>query len=90
MSIASFIAKTGENPNFIAFAAHSGVAAFTVSRFPTGIIRYIAAGAAVVAAAAKEFIFDFKYEQTPLQTFKDSVLDFAGYITGILAGLLIP
>ena len=90
MTLSSFIAKSGENQNFIAFMAHSGTAAFVVSRFPAGVLRYLAALIALLLAAVKEFIFDLKYEHTPPQTLKDSILDFAGYACGLLAGVLIP
>jgi hypothetical protein len=35
MSLSSFIAKTGQDPNFVAFMAHSGFAYFVVHQgFP--------------------------------------------------------
>ncbi len=90
MSIQSFIAKTGESPNFIAFMAHSGVAAYVVSRFPYGLPRVIVASIFTILAATKEFWFDLHYEKTPPQTLADSALDFAGYVTGIVVGALVP
>ncbi len=86
----AFIAKTGENPNFIAFMAHSGVAAYLSSRFPYGVPRMLASGVGAVLAGIKEFWFDLRNEKTPPQTFLDSLLDFVGYMTGLIVGNLVP
>jgi hypothetical protein len=86
MSIISFIADTGENPNFVAFMAHSGVA-FFVMTLAHG--SYTAAAICIGAALAKEYGFDLRYEKNPPQTVKDSTLDFAGYLTGIVLGLVM-
>ncbi len=90
MRIQAWIAKTGESPDFIAFMAHSGVAAYLVNLFPYGVPRILAAIVALILAAIKEFWFDLHYEKTPTQTLADSALDFAGYVTGILIGVFIP
>ncbi|MHB8414009.1 MAG: hypothetical protein ACYDB1_01245 [Acidiferrobacteraceae bacterium] len=88
--VSTFVAALGENPNFVAFMAHGFAAAYISSRFPHGLPRLIASGAAVVVAAVKEFWFDLRYEKTPPQTFHDSLLDFIGYMTGLVVGNLVP
>ena len=85
--LTALISGIGENPKFIAFMAHSGVAATVLLLF-SGWHQYAAAGAAVIAAGAKEFIYDLKYEKTPPQTLADSTGDFIGYLTGIAFALL--
>jgi hypothetical protein len=86
MSIVSFIADTGENPNFVAFMAHSGVAFFVMTLFHGS---WIAAAVCIGLALAKEYGFDLRYETTPPQTIEDSTMDFAGYLTGIVLGVLL-
>lgn len=79
--LASFIAKIGVNPTFIAFQAHCWFAFSVVStcgRYSVPVV--------LVSAALKEFWFDAKYE-VPAQTWKDNTLDFAGYTTGALLAL---
>ncbi|MDE2098377.1 MAG: hypothetical protein KGL39_14075 [Patescibacteria group bacterium] len=89
MSIASFIAKTSENPNFIAWNAHMFFAAFVVRLFPSVIPRYISACVLILLAAGKEFVFDRLHEKTPPQNFWNDLEDFAGYCSGVILGLLI-
>jgi hypothetical protein len=83
MSIQSYIAKIGVNPQFIAFNAHAWFAYSVVKTFPFAGV----AAAAAVLAALKEFWFDAKYE-VPAQTFTDNLEDFAGYCAGILLASL--
>ncbi len=78
MKIVSLIGIIGENPNFIAFMAHSFFAAFIFSLFPS----WTAVAVFYVIAAFKEFWYDIKYETNPSQTYADSALDFVGYLTG--------
>lgn len=80
------IAKLGQNANFVAFMAHSGIAA-TVLLATKGNL-WVAIGALIVAGI-KEFYFDMKYETTPPQTFTDSLEDFVGYFVGIVGGVLL-
>jgi hypothetical protein len=84
VSISSWIAKTGENPNFIAFMAHASAAGFITLAFPSLWL----AVSIVVGTAIKEFWFDLRYEKDPPQTIDDSLLDFCGYCTGVGAALL--
>ena len=81
MSLSSFIASVGANPNFIAFNAHCFFAAFLVS-----VVGHCgwSAGAIVALAAVKEFWFDKHYEVD--QSFLDNLLDWSGYATGALLG----
>jgi len=88
MSLSSFIAKTGENPKFIAFMAHCFFAAFIVSQF-SGKRQYLAAALMLGAAGVKEFIFDRLYEKTPPQTFYDDLTDFIGYAAGVGLALVV-
>ena len=85
--LTAFISGVGENPKFIVFIAHSGVAATVILLF-SGWHQYAAAGVAVLLATAKEFLYDLKYEITPPQTIADSTGDFIGYLTGIAFALL--
>jgi hypothetical protein len=81
MSLSSFIAKTGQNPDFVAFMAHSGFAYFVVHQgFPWW--------AAVVLAAFKEVIFDPAYEVNQT-VWPDGALDFSGYAAGIALGVFL-
>ncbi len=85
-SITKFIADLGENPKFVAFMAHSGVAATVLLLF-SGWHQYLAALIAIGLAGFKEFVFDHLYEKTPPQTFWDDLEDFSGYLTGIAFAL---
>ncbi|MHB8406325.1 MAG: hypothetical protein ACYDCJ_12975 [Gammaproteobacteria bacterium] len=85
--LTALISGIGENPKFIVFMAHSGTAATVLLLF-SGWHQYVGAGVAVLAAGAKEFLYDLKYETTPPQTLPDSIGDFAGYLTGIAFALL--
>ena len=81
MSLSSFIAKTGQNPDFVAFMAHSGFAYFVVHQgFPWW--------AALVLAGIKEFWFDPRYEVNQF-IWPDGVLDFSGYSVGIILGVFL-
>lgn len=90
MRLSSFIASTGENEDFVAFMAHSGFAFFVLTIAAHWHAKLLVV--AVVAtglAALKEFYFDVHYETTPPQTYADGALDFSGYVTGIILGVLI-
>lgn len=76
----NIIASIGQNPDFIAFMAHSGFAYFAVHH---GLPWWIA----VPTAALKEFWFDPRFE-TNQKIWPDGALDFAGYGVGIALGLL--
>jgi hypothetical protein len=86
--LSNLIATIGENTEFVAFMAHSGFAYFVVSLF-SGLHQYIAAGICLVVFAAKEFWFDIHYEQSPPQTFLDSLDDYVGYCIGIVLAVAI-
>jgi len=85
--LTAFISGVGENPKFIVFMAHSGVAATVILLF-SGWHQYAAAVIAVGLAGLKEFVFDHLYEKSPPQTFWDDLDDFSGYLTGIAFALL--
>lgn len=85
MSLAAWIADIGENPNFVAFQAHMWFAFALVYGLKLGMIGVVTI---LGAAAAKEFYFDIKFEQDPPQTIKDGLLDFAGYASGVVLGVL--
>jgi len=91
VSLASFIASTGENENFVAFMAHSGFAFFVlVLAACFHLPMLFVAGTAAVLAATKEFIFDPQNETAPPQNiWPDGALDFSGYATGIIVGFVI-
>jgi hypothetical protein len=79
MSLSTFIAKTGQDPNFIAWQAHMWFAFAVIS-----VGGVWAIPVAFIAAALKEFWFDVTYEDK--QTMTDGLLDFAGYASGIVLG----
>lgn len=83
---AQWIASLGQNIQFVAFMAHSGFAA-TVLLIAKGNLWV--AGIGILLALAKEFWFDMKYETSPPQTIMDSVEDFAGYLAGIIFGVVV-
>lgn len=86
-SIIAWIAKLGQTTDFVAFNAHWGFA-FFVMQLAHG--NKVAAGAALILAAAKEFWFDPRYEVNPPQKiWPDGVLDFSGYLFGIALGTFI-
>ena len=90
MTLSSFVAKTGENPNFVAFMAHFGFGFFVMAILSRlGILVWLSAPACIIVAAVKEFWFDLRYEKTPPQTVRDSAMDFAGYLPGILVGAAV-
>ncbi len=89
-SIAAQIGKIGENPAFVTAMAHMWFA-FSVLAVAAryGITLWVAVPLFVVLAAAKEFVFDLKFETTPPQTVFTSAEDFAEYMLGVLAAILI-
>jgi hypothetical protein len=78
VSLASWVAKIGVNPTFIAANAHCWFAFAVI----VTAHRPVLALPALAAAAVKEFYFDAHYE-VPKQTFTDNATDFAGYALGI-------
>jgi uncharacterized protein YfiM (DUF2279 family) len=74
--------KICQNRDFIAFNAHWGPVAFLVAA--TG--RKISVAIALVILAAAKEIWDIKYE-TNHPFWPVSVMDFAGYVFGVLLGL---
>lgn len=90
MNIAARIGAIGESPNFVAWNAHMFAAAFVLTRFSYGYPRWIACGIGLILAATKEFYFDLHYEKKPPQMFRDSALDFAGYLAGVLIAAIWP
>jgi hypothetical protein len=89
VSLSSFIARTGTNPNFVAFNAHCWFAFAVVGSWNISFhARLALAVAATLAALGKEFWFDLHYETTPPQTILDSLRDFAGYMAGTWGAVL--
>lgn len=90
-SLSKFIATIGENPNFIAFMAHSMTVAFGLSllRNQPHLVKLGAVTVILLAALYKEYVFDLKEEQNPPQTIMDSTYDFIGYAVGIILGSLV-
>lgn len=88
MSISTAIASVGESPNFIAFNAHCWFAFFVVVVVAEFVPLIFVLIACLIAAAIKEYWFDLKYETNPVQTVKDSTMDFLGYLSGICIGAL--
>jgi hypothetical protein len=84
MSLASFIAKTGTNPYFIAFNAHCWSAYALVVTVPWHVTAALAVAA---LAAVKEFWFDATYE-VPKQTSLDNLTDWVGYAAGAVLAVV--
>ena len=88
MSLKSFIARIGTDPQFVAFNAHWGFAFFAVVVAQKyGFNAVGVATGIVLTAAVKEFWFDARYE-VPKQTFADNLEDFFGYFIGATMGVL--
>lgn len=84
MTLSAKIARIGENPTFIAAMAHCWFAFAAVVCLAHYLPAALVVVACLVLAAGKEFGFDLRYETTPKQTVMDSVIDFAGYSSGML------
>lgn len=87
MSISSFVARVGSNPQFVAFNAHWGcttifLAALHKWAHPPMLPLILGV---VLAAGVKEFWFDAREEAD--QTFLDNLEDFLGYMVGVAAYL---
>ena len=86
MSLASWIAKLGMNPTFIAQNAHCWFAYSVLMTahllFPTLAFAWLALPA-LILAAIKEFWFDATNE-VPKQDFSDNATDFSGYALGVV------
>jgi hypothetical protein len=85
-AFSNFIARMGQNIQFVAFFAHAGVAALVVEHSPH---RWIVAGAVMVAGGIKEYWFDARDETDPPQTFWDNTEDFVGWTTGAILGAFL-
>ena len=79
----NWVAKLGQNMQFVAFWAHFGVAALIVENSPWPLWTGIGL---TVVAAWKEYYYDARNEQDPPQTFIDNSEDFAGWLLGVLIG----
>jgi Na+/H+ antiporter NhaD/arsenite permease-like protein len=82
-NITTEIATTGQNIQFVAFAAHLGIAALVVEHLPDPFYVMLAV---FVIAGIKEFVFDAQYEKNPPQTFTDNLQDWLGYAIGACLG----
>lgn len=79
------------NPDFLAQAAHSGwaCAIVLIANLLGGTWACLIVAALMVGyAAVKEFWFDANFE-IPKQTAADNWEDFAGYMGGLVFGLLV-
>ncbi len=89
--MANFIAKLGQNRQFVAGAAHFFFAGYlvmlTAMLWPSQILS-VTLGITGFAAI-KEFLFDAEYESNPPQTFLDNLEDFITYIAGAWSTYLI-
>jgi hypothetical protein len=81
----AWIAALGQNIQFVAFWAHFFTAAWLVEHLPH---KPFVAVSIIIFAAAKEFLFDSRYETNPPQTFMDNLQDFLGWAGGAVIGLL--
>ena len=89
-TVAAAVAKVGETPNFITAMAHMWFACSVMLVLEHwGVTASVSAPLCVALAAAKEFVFDMRYETTPAQTFFMSAADFAEYLAGIAVAILI-
>lgn len=82
-----FIAKIGQNIQFVAFFAHAGVASW-VELFGYKH-KWIAAACIVVAGGVKEYGYDAREEKNPPQTFAMNTQDFLGFVAGVVVALWI-
>lgn len=81
----NWIARLGQNMQFVAFFAHAGVSAWIARRFHFWPVPLLI----VLFAAVKEYWFDARYEKSPPQTFRDNTEDFLGYALGALVGYFL-
>ncbi len=90
MTIQSEIAKIGESQDFVTAMAHAWFACSVMLILGHwGVTAWISAPLCVALAAAKEFVYDLRYEKTPPQTVWMSAADFAEYLAGIVVAVLI-
>jgi hypothetical protein len=84
------IARLGQSPGFVTAMAHAWFAYAVIATCAHfGLTLWIAAPAAVMLAAAKEYGFDLKYETNPPQTVVESTQDFIEYLAGIVLAMLV-
>ena len=81
------IGTIGPNPVFVAAMAHCWFAfsLVTVASHHNHFVYWLTVGLAVLAAAAKEFLFDPKFETGA--TIKSGLRDFLGYASGIVLAI---
>jgi hypothetical protein len=82
----NWIAKLGQNMQFVAGCAHLFSAAYVVSH--SGSHRLTVAVLIVLGAAVKEYWFDAREEHNPPQTFWLNTQDFVSWALGAGIGLL--
>ena len=70
-------------PDFVAFQAHCWFAYALAYTFPHPWVY----AAVIIGAVIKEFYVDKHFELA--QSFKDNLLDFSGYATGVLLAFLV-
>lgn len=87
MSLATFVARVGQLPSWLADQAHIWFAAWVVlaATHLFGHEPYWIGGV-VVAAMLKEFVFDIKVEK---DSWTGSLIDFAGYCFGCAISVAI-
>jgi hypothetical protein len=88
-TLRDWMAKIGQNEEFIAFQAHCWFAyAVTLTVWLLGYRFFFVSVVVVLAAAVKEFWFDARYEKLPPQTAEDNLVDFVGYLSGVALATL--
>jgi hypothetical protein len=92
MALKTLISRIGSSPSFIAWNAHWGFAFFVVvavMHFRNPACFWPVIGGCVVVAGVKEFWFDKHFELQPPQSFTDNLVDFAAYMSGLLAAVAL-
>jgi hypothetical protein len=84
--MSGWIARLGQNMQFVAFVGHACFAALVVEH--SGRFLWYAVAFFTIGGAVKE-IWDIHYEHDPPQTVLDSLEDFLGWALGALIGVML-
>lgn len=88
--LAASIATVGESQAFVTAMAHMWFAyAALATCAHIGLTLWVATPAALLLVAAKEYVFDLRYETTPRQTVWDSTQDAIEYLAGIALAVIV-
>jgi hypothetical protein len=89
VKLLTFLRSFQSSPLFSNLAIHAWLAAFLVFafgvKFPAHRVLICVVG--VIVAAAKEFIYDHRWEIPP-QPYKNGAQDFAGYMIGVALAII--